>query len=236
VERHGRGSRFTSAGEDLLDHARRIVTLHDEALRHFGVETDDSIVIGSTEHAAAQLLPSLSSALASTAPGYQVRLRIDRGARLRERLAAGTIDLALLLGAPPDEHTIPVGDLALQWYSAPGWRRPRGPVPLVAFDNPCVLRSRALETLTAHGIPAVVGAEAIQLAGVQAAVGAGVGIALMATLGQAPEGLVARDDLPTPAPLTLSVVARAGLDPAVPELVAETLRPLLEPVALAEGA
>jgi len=236
VERHGRGSRFTRAGDELLARARQILVLHDETVRHFAVKTEDTIVIGSTEHAAAQLLPALSAALAETVPEYRVRLRIDRGARLREALAAGTVDLSLLLGAPADEHTILVGNLPLTWYSAPGWHRPHGAIPLVAFDNPCVLRARALETLAAHDIPAAVGAEAIQLAGVQAAVAAGLGVALMATLGQTPEGLVACDDLPTPAPLVLSVVARAGIDPAVPALVADSLRPLLAPSAMARGA
>ncbi|WP_375479354.1 hypothetical protein [uncultured Jatrophihabitans sp.] len=42
-----------------------------------------------------------------------------------------------------------------------------------------------------------------QLAGVRAAVGAGQGVAWLATQGQTPEGLIARDDLPAPEPLGL---------------------------------
>ena len=53
------------------------------------------------------------------------------------------------------------------------------------------------------------------------------GVALMATLGQTPEGLVRRDDLPLPQPLRLSVCARPGLGADVVHVVAETLRPLL---------
>ena len=100
-----------------------------------------------------------------------------------------------------------MGDLELTWYSAPGWVRPLDgrPVPLAAFDDPCALRSRALETLSAHGIAVEVNCEAAHLAGVQAAVRAGLGIGLMATLGQSPDGLVARDDLPSPEPIALSV-------------------------------
>src|SRR3954470_20631927 len=97
VERHGRGSRFTDAGEQLLGQARRILALHDEALRGFDVETEETVTIGCTEHAAAQLLPSLSTALEHATPGYRFRFRIDRGLKLREGLATGRIDLALLL-------------------------------------------------------------------------------------------------------------------------------------------
>jgi DNA-binding transcriptional LysR family regulator len=226
VERHGRGSRFTPAGEQLLGQARRILALHDETLRGFEVGTEETLTIGCTEHAAAQLLPLLSAALESPA-GVRHRFRIDRGFRLREGLATGQVDLALLLNVS-DPHAVPVGDLALRWYSAPRFEL-RSPVPVVAFDNPCALRTRALETLSAHGIPAVIGAEAMQLAGVQAAVGAGLGVALMATLGQTPDGLVPRDDLPAPEPLQLYVCPRRGLPEPVVRQAASVVSSLLAP-------
>jgi len=228
VERQGRGSRFTTDGELLLSHARRILACHDEAVRSF-VDIDDTLFIGSTEHAAAQLLPHLATELGRTLSGHRLRFRIDRGSPLRESLAAGRIDVALLLGLDETTGAVAVGELELTWYSAPGWALPPGdqPVPVVAFDEPCVLRSRALETLTRHGLPAVVASEAIQLAGVQAAVRAGIGVALMATMGQTPEGLVARDDLPRPLPLPLTVRPRQGLSPAITARTAEALRPLL---------
>lgn len=75
-------------------------------------------------------------------------------------------------------------------------------------------------------MPAVVGAEAIQLAGAQAAVGAGLGVALMATLGHTPEGLAQRSDLPTPTPLQLYTCARRGLPADVAHLTANALKPL----------
>jgi DNA-binding transcriptional LysR family regulator len=172
MERQGRRSRFTADGELLLSHARRILAVHDEALRSF-VDIDGDLVIGSTEHAAAQLLPPLAGALEQALPGYRLRFRIDRGTPLRESLAAGRIDLALLLG-PGDSTCVTVGELPLNWYSAPGWVWPTDTaLPLVAFDAPCVLRTRALDTLSEHGIPSVIGSEAIQVAGVQAAVRAG---------------------------------------------------------------
>jgi len=228
VERQGRGSRFTTDGELLLSHARRILACHDEAVRSF-VDLDDTLFIGSTEHAAAQLLPHLATELGRTLSGHRLRFRIDRGSPLRESLAAGRIDVALLLGLDEAAEAVAVGELDLTWYSAPGWAPPPAdqPVPVVAFDEPCMLRSRALETLTRHGLPAVVASEAIQLAGVQAAVRAGIGVALMATMGQTPEGLVARDDLPRPLPLPLTVRPRQGLSPEITSRTAEALRPLL---------
>jgi len=238
VERSGRGSKFTKDGEQLLEYARRILALHDDALHSFGMETPETVVIGSTEHAAAQLLPALSVELEQLLADYQVRLRIDRGTQLREGLAAGRVDVALLLGPAADPRGVRVGELELTWYSAPGWRPPTDrPMPLVAFDEPCVLRTRALETLAAYGISSTVSAEAPQLAGVQAAVAAGAGVALMATLGQTPAGLFPRYDLPRAVPLELTVCSRQGLAAQLVKCVADAVRRLItEPDDQLDGA
>ncbi|PPJ22614.1 LysR family transcriptional regulator [Nocardia nova] len=238
VQRHGRGSRFTPDGDELLAVARQILDLHDNALRSFGVRSGNILTIGSTEHGAAQLLPALASALGQAAPQFSVRFRIDRGGALRDGLARRRIDLALLLNSD-DPSAIRVGDLELTWYSAPGWQLPPrpDPVPIVAFDSPCALRSRALETLSEVDLPASIRAEAPQLGGVHAAVATGVGVALLATLGQTPEGLVPCFDLPAAKPLRLSVGARPGLPVATVKTAADALRPLLAPpLRLAAGA
>ncbi|MBB5866935.1 DNA-binding transcriptional LysR family regulator [Allocatelliglobosispora scoriae] len=229
VERQGRGSRFTGDGEILLRQARRILAVHDETLCEFGVEPEQTLVIGSTEHAAAQLLPELAGALTDTFPDWRVRFRIDRGAQLRSVLADGRIDVALLLGPADHPDAQVVGELELTWYSAPAWQPPRRrePIPLVAFDAPCALRTRALDTLAAHRLTAEVACEAAHLAGVQAAVQAGLGVGLMATLGQTPQGLVARDDLPAAQPLALSVWSRRGLRSELAAGTADALRRLL---------
>ncbi|MFG1925161.1 LysR family transcriptional regulator [Cryptosporangium sp. NPDC048952] len=232
VVRSGRGSRFTPDGERLLAHARRILAVHDEAMRAFGFEAEQTVVIGSTEHAAAQLLPCLRSALGMTA-----RFRIDRGTRLRDALASGAIDMALLLGHSDDPRAVPVGELELTWYASPTWKPVAGrPIPIAAFDDPCALRTRALETLAGHDIPAEISAESAQLAGVQAAVGAGLGVALLATLGQTPEGLIPRYDLPRPHPLPLNLWGRRGLSPETVGVAARAVERLLDVDELAKGA
>ncbi|MGD0240423.1 MAG: LysR family transcriptional regulator [Streptosporangiaceae bacterium] len=236
VERHGRGFRFTADGEKLLGQARRILVLHDEVLQSFSEQEAETVVIGSTEHAAAQLLPYLATSLDRSLPGHRIRFRIDRGTKLREAFAAGQIDLALLLGAADDPRAAVVGDLELTWYSAPGWEPPgrAEPLPVVAFDDPCALRTRALETLSCHSIPVIIHAEAMQLAGVHAAVIAGLGVALMATLDQTPAGLEVRDELPRADPITLAMWSRQGLAPAVSRHVSLALRRLLAAPAAAE--
>jgi DNA-binding transcriptional LysR family regulator len=116
----------------------------------------------------------------------------------------------------------------LIWCASPSFvlPAPPTPVPVVAFAGRCELRRRALETLADHGVPAVVGTEANQLAGVQAAVGAGLGVALMA-VDEPPTGLVAVTDLPVPEPLALHVVPREGLDSDVVQVAVAALAGVL---------
>ncbi|MFV0535517.1 MAG: LysR family transcriptional regulator [Cumulibacter sp.] len=235
VERDGRTSRLTADGETLLGYARRILQAHDRAMEHFHATEVMTITIGSTEHAATQLLPALTAALSGAFFDHEVRLRLDRGTRLREDLAIGRLDLAILPGPPavPDAkrstRTLSIGTLDLTWFCAPGWEVPDDArVPLAVFESPCALRSRAMEALDNHGYTAVIGAESLQLAGVHAAAAAGAGVALLATLGQTPPGLVPCTGLPEPEPLEFSVWGRPGLDPSILEFVVAALRRAVE--------
>ena len=67
------------------------------------------------------------------------RYRIDRGARLREGLEAGQVDLALLLNATDLDLRRAGGRARPDVVRPPGWQPPAAPrpVPVVAFDSPC---------------------------------------------------------------------------------------------------
>ncbi|MCE0763044.1 LysR family transcriptional regulator [Pseudonocardia kujensis] len=202
----GRASRLTAAGEMLLPEARRMLALHDQVLARLSAPAPASLTLGSTEHAADLLLPRLTGVL-----GGSVRYRLDRGVNLRAALDRGDLDLALVMGEAVDDRSADAGELDLHWFAAPGWRPPGGALPLVALDEPCAVRDRALTTLAAAARPVTVACEAAYLAGVLAAARAGLGIALLATMGSTPEGLVRRDDLPPVPALPMSVRCRAGM-------------------------
>lgn len=238
IEREGRGSRFNTDGEKLLREARHILALHDQALFDFGVQTDQTLVIGSTEHVAAQLLPDLAATLGDALPNCQIKFRVDRDAELHSGLDEGRVDLALLVGPADDKHAQPVGEFGLTWYSGPGWRPfPAGqPIPLVAFDNPSTIRSRALEILLQHGLAVEVGCETAHVAGMQAALRAGLGVGLMATLRENTEGLVERDDLPASPPVPLSVWSRCHLPTDVSCRAADLVRDMLHDRAVKRPA
>ncbi|GEL21194.1 LysR family transcriptional regulator [Pseudonocardia sulfidoxydans NBRC 16205] len=232
VERVGRNSRFTPEGEALVGEARRIIAVHDEALRRIGVgDTRESIVLGTTEHAADELLGLVSGAVSEVFPDSAVRFRLDRSDRLNDAIERGTLDLAMYIGDVRGSDSVSAGSLPLTWYAAPGWRRPApgSPIPLLVIDSPCTIRRRALETLADNALSATVVGEAAYLAGVLNAARAGLGVVLLAGSGSVPEGLERRDDLPPVRPEPLHLRAKPGSDPRLRDAAARALGTILVP-------
>jgi DNA-binding transcriptional LysR family regulator len=214
VEPDGRRARLTPGGLALLAEARQIIALHDEALRRLGGAPDAEFVIGSTDHAADFILPPVVSALERQLPGLRVKFRFDRSAPLNDALDRGAVDLAIFITEASTRKGEPVGSLPLVWCAADSWRRPPAgrPLPLIAIEEPCAIRGRALAALGEQGIPMQVVGEAAYLAGVLNAARAGLGVSLLALAGPPPEGLVAVPGLPPAAPVGLSARSRPGAD------------------------
>ena len=238
VEPDGRRTRFTAGGRLLLAQARQIVDVHDAALRLLATDDTPVVVVGSTEHCADQILPALAAAVRCVQPGAQVRYRVDRSSRLREATDRGAVDLAVFLadGGPGDG--VGTAALSLGWYAAPGWRRPPGgaPLPLVAVEEPCTIRHRALRVLAEQGIAAEVVCDAAYLAGVLDAARAGLGVALLGTGGTCPEGLVEVAALPPVPPARLATRSAAGTDPRLTAAAVRAVRELLDPAGDARRA
>jgi DNA-binding transcriptional LysR family regulator len=217
VEPDGRRSRLTPAGLALLAEARKIVELHDAALRRLAITSQApraEFVIGTTDHAADHILPPMIEALARSAPGLEVTFRFDRTTALNDAVDKGSIDLAVFITEASARPGTLVGALPLVWCAAPGWqRRPSGePWPLIAIEAPCAIRGKALAALREHRISSKVVAEAAYLGGALNAARAGLGVTLLALAGAPPEGLIQLPGLPVPTPISLTARTRDGAD------------------------
>jgi DNA-binding transcriptional LysR family regulator len=213
-ERDGRNMRFTHEGERVLAEARRIIEVHDASLRRLDVERGRTIVVGSTEHSAEQILPEMIRALQAAFPDCATRFEIGRSTQLAEAVGKGTVDFAFVLDPSGQGAGHPVGQLPLTWYAARGWT-PGETWPLIAFEEPCGLRERALSILTGEGHNVEVTAQSTTLEGVLAGVRAGLGVALLPSAGGRPSGLTVRSDLPDAGTTHLRMVARRGLSAEV---------------------
>jgi DNA-binding transcriptional LysR family regulator len=139
VEPDGRRARLTSSGVALVAEARRIIAIHDEALRRLAAAGADAFVIGATDHAADYILPPIVAALGAALPDLQVRFRFDRTAPLNEAVDRGSVDLAVFITEASTQPAEPVGSMPLVWSATPGWRPPPAgePWPLIAIEAPC---------------------------------------------------------------------------------------------------
>jgi DNA-binding transcriptional LysR family regulator len=228
VEPSGRGTRFTRTGEALLTEARQILASHDQAVERLVGHEQQTLMVGTTEHAADDLLPEIMAQLATEFPDLDVQFRFDRTTRLNEAVDQGSIDVAVYVAEASNVDGVAVGALPLRWCSSPDFELPAvQPLPLVAIQAPCTIRSAALSALSAHDIPARVVADGAYLAGVINGARAGLGVALVALPGSPPAGLVERFDLPEVAPVHLMARVRHGADAAAADVVLRALRSTL---------
>lgn len=209
-ERDGRNMRFTHEGERVLAEARRIIEVHDASLRRLDAERSQTIVVGSTEHSAEQILPEMIRALQAAFPDCDTRFEIGRSTQLAEAVGRGAVDFAFVLDPSGQGAGHLVGQLPLVWYAARGWT-PGETWPLIAFEEPCGIRERALSVLTGEGHRVEVTAQSTTLEGVLAGVRAGLGVALLPSAGGRPSGLSVCGELPDAGTTHLRMVARRGL-------------------------
>ncbi|WP_052852567.1 LysR family transcriptional regulator [Streptomyces avicenniae] len=214
VRRDGRRTRFTDAGERLLVEARRILSVHDQALERLVASGQSRIVIGSAETAADQVLPGVLATLRAAYPHHTVQFHIDRSTKMTEAVAKGAIDLAVILSTAADTPGRQVGSLPLSWYASPSWQPPSGKErwPLVAYVEPCGMRQRALHELAEAGYTVDVVAESTSLEGVMGAARAGLGVAVLPSSGRPLPGLTERADLPDLGLAGVHLTTRRGLD------------------------
>jgi DNA-binding transcriptional LysR family regulator len=178
LRKDGRGLALTPAGEIMLSYARRMIELNDEAVAAVrGVAVEGWVRLGLVQDFAESWLPSLLGRFARAHPGVRVEARVDRGAVLAAGVAKGELDLALVWGDLPGPNRTELTTMPIAWIGAPQHQiSALRPLPLVTFEPPCVFRDAAVRALDQAGIPWRVTFTSPSLAGLWAAVEAGLGI------------------------------------------------------------
>lgn len=190
VRKSGRGLVLTEAGEVLLDYARRMLELNDEAqLALGGMNLHGKIRLGLQEDFSQHLLSEILGQFTRACSSVIVETKVARNAELRSLIQTADLDLALAWrvdkGTPYMET---LGSYPLQWIgpadpSLLRWRDRQEPVPLVAFDSGCAIRATAIAALDEAGIPWRVAFTSPSLGSVWAAVAAGLGITVRTHFG-----------------------------------------------------
>ncbi|HYE47954.1 MAG TPA: LysR substrate-binding domain-containing protein [Azospirillaceae bacterium] len=183
-DRTARGIHLTAAGEVLLTYARRILDLAGEArARLREPEMEGTVRLGTPEDFATVHLPEALASFSRANPRVRLDVRCDFTLNLLEGFARGEFDLVLVKREPQGpEGGVRVWREPLVWAGSPAFFRPApdaGPLPLVLAPRPDVYRKRALEALEAAGLTWRIVYTSPSLAGIQAAVRAGLGITVL---------------------------------------------------------
>lgn len=172
--REGRKLALTPMGEVLLDYARRVLNLHDEAIVAISSgQFSGPVRIGMVQDFAETLLSGLLARFAELHPDSQIYARVAGTAELLTMLERGQLDLIIGYAAGDDPNAVNVAPMT--WYGNEDLAE-RNVVPLAVLEKPCRFREAAIASLDAARRPWRIAIETPNLSTLRAAVEAGLGL------------------------------------------------------------
>lgn len=174
----GRSKRLTEEGVKLLSFARRLLVLNDEALSSLvGSALTGEIRIGAPHDVSETILPHLLARFSMEIPDVHMAIHVGRSPFLMQAMKRGEIDMTISTRDDPEHRRVTLRTSPMVWICAASYQHDRSSVvPLVMPDEPSLFRRVALEHLEAANINARINYNCTTLAGVRAAVRAGLGI------------------------------------------------------------
>ncbi|MDF3299445.1 LysR substrate-binding domain-containing protein [Streptomyces tropicalis] len=179
LHRAATGVSLTTTGEALMPYAERILALSSQALQVSRSTLDGHCGVGLLEDLATPVLTSALAEFTHFHPDITLELVSLPGPAMREAFVSGRVDLALCDPAYLPEPSRWTARMPLVWAQGPGIDIAADPLPLVLFSQPCRWRDPVLQTLERSGRRWRVVFESTSLAGVQAAVRAGLGVSAL---------------------------------------------------------
>ncbi|GGC89420.1 transcriptional regulator [Chelatococcus reniformis] len=175
----------TEDGEVLLSYARRILALAEEArdvLTRPGHE--GAVRLGIPEDFAAYRLTELLASFSRSRPGLRLDVRADQSKYLRRDLERGELDLALLKRDAGEKGALAVWPERVHWVTSRVHPVDLSgtSIPLIGFPAGCLYRTRAIHAIEAAGKTWHMAYSSSSLAGIQAAVAAGLGLSILSEM------------------------------------------------------
>ena len=189
LAKSGRGLMLTAMGESLLSHARRLLELNDSIFQTLHEnQTATTVRLGLQEDFGEHFLSDILRRFVTTYPMVNLEVRIARNAELLTLMDNGGLDLALAWDTGYiSPYATRLGATQMHWIGSremPARNMPGdSPLPLIMFDAPCVLRSAAIQALDEAKITWRIALTSPSVAGIWAAVAAGLGVTLRTRIG-----------------------------------------------------
>lgn len=185
VRRTGRGSELTDAGQLAQSYARRILALNDDLVAAMaGLEIEGSLRLGLPADLAEHWLATALAAFTQAHPRVHVEVTVERNQLLIEKVRRAELDVAIAITSDPPVDAIPLAELAVQWIGRVNQSvDASADLPLVLFTSPCLFRQTAIEVLEREEVRWRLAMTSPSLAGLWAAIEAGLGIGIRTPLG-----------------------------------------------------
>ena len=226
-ERRARGITLTPIGEKLRPVAQRVVNLLDVTIGELrGDALEGSIRIGIPDEYGETILPSVIANFVRQHPQVELGVRCGFSASFPHALASGELDLAVYAAESPDADTLLLRKEKTYWIRSINHQTHElDPLPVALFDRECWWRDRALQALESSGRRYRVVYTSESVAGVLAAISAGVAIGLVGenAINTGLKILSEVDGLPGIPSSALVIGRREGVDSPIADAMTEAL-------------
>ena len=141
----GRGNRLTVEGDRLLNFARRMIRLNNEAIASFDDNRlEGTLRIGTPDDYADRYMPEIVMRFAKTHPNVELYIVCEPSVDLAEKMAKGDLDIALVTHNPRARASDVVRTEPLCWVSSINHPLPENaPIPLAVGRRDCLWRQAA---------------------------------------------------------------------------------------------
>jgi DNA-binding transcriptional LysR family regulator len=179
--RETRQLQLTEEGDRMLAYGRRLLSLHDEARAAIaGSGHSGEVRVGFAEDFAPLALPLALAEFNRAHPRLHLSVVCDLSVALARRFRHGELDLVVVKQLPEDRSGKRLRLDPLVWLAGPGFvPKDDEPLPLCLFPPGCLFRDRVTAALDAIGRPWRIAYTSPSIAGLQAAVAAGIGLATL---------------------------------------------------------
>ncbi|WP_337266184.1 LysR substrate-binding domain-containing protein [Oryzifoliimicrobium ureilyticus] len=211
----GRGNRLSTEGEKLLNYARRIIRLNNEAIAAFDDNRlEGSLRIGTPDDYAERFMPEIIGRFAKTHPNVELFISCEPSVDLAERIQRGELDIALVTHNPRERVSEVVRTEPLCWVSSANHPLPDdAPVPLAVGRRDCVWRQQAAAALNAVGREHQILFTSWSCTVIAAAVLSGLAVSVMPESALRPgmKVLSQADGFPPLPPVQIGIMKRPGV-------------------------
>ncbi len=205
ISREGRQIHLTEFGDELLQHAERIVGAHDEAVDSlYKSQLEGTVKLGTNDEIEAIAMAQVAASFRRRHPMVRLHHRVGLSAPISHQLKSGELDVAIIQTFEPEPGDVVLWSDRLQWVCSPSYADHEGEhVPLITFGPNCIVRPVMLDALNQAGIDHFSSFEAENSVAVWSAIAANLGVGVMNERNCLQEH---------------RIWSRDGLDPTLPEV------------------